>query len=124
MQRFENPFSVKLRARSTFVGEGTFSGKLYRVDWYPAASYLPGDKSLVWGEIYRIFDFDKLIPELDEYEEVLDDEAASLYWRQQVPVQLADGQSLVCWTYLYNRPTENLPVIEGGRFSKSPDLEE
>lgn len=118
MREFDNPFSSILRAGSEFAGEGSFLGKLYRVDWFPGAVYLPEEKSCVWGEIYQVFDFEKLILELDKYEAVLDDEAASLYLRRQVPVQLADGQQLVCWTYLYNQPTGNLPVVEGGRFTK------
>ncbi|GHB69762.1 gamma-glutamylcyclotransferase family protein [Persicitalea jodogahamensis] len=116
MRGHENPFSQTLRAGSEFVGKGHFTGKLYRVDWYPGALYLPDEQSLVWGEVYRLFDFEKLIPELDEYEDVLVDEAASLYLRREVPVNLTDGQQLVCWTYLYNQPIGHLPVIEGGKF--------
>lgn len=94
------------------------------MDWYPGALYLPGSESRVWGEVYQIFDPKMLIPELDEYEEVLDEEAASLYLRRQVPVWLTDGRTLICWTYLYNQPTENLLVIEAGRFGNPPNFDE
>lgn len=117
MRSYDNQYAVALRAGTEWVGEGSFPGKLYRVDWYPGAVYFPDVKSKVWGEVCRIFDFEKLIPELDDYEDVLDDESASLYLRRQVPVQLVDGQLLDCWTYLYNQPTGNLPIIEGGKFS-------
>lgn len=116
MRGHDNPFAATLRVGAEWVGEGSFSGKLYRVDWYPGAVYSPKIKSRVWGEVYQLIDFEKLIPELDDYEDVLENKAASLYLRQQVPVQLTDGRYLDCWTYLYNQPTECLPLIEGGRF--------
>lgn len=123
MRGYDNPFAAALRTGAEWVGEGSFSGKLYRLDWYPGALYLPGNELRVWGEVYQIFDFEKLIPDLDQYEDVMDDEAASLYLRRQVPVQLVDGQLLDCWTYLYNQPTEHLAIIKGGRFRNSPDFD-
>ena len=117
MRGFGNPFSTKLCTASEFVGTGYFSGKMYRVDWYPGAIYDPESTSLVWGEIYQVFDFEKLITELDIYEDVLEDESASLYLRRQVPVQVDDGKQLTCWTYLYNQPTHRLPLVEDGRFT-------
>ena len=44
MREFENPFATQLRARATFIAEGFFQGKLYRVSWYPGAVY---DLSLI-----------------------------------------------------------------------------
>lgn len=116
---FNNPFATKLRSESSFVGTGYFPGRLYRVDWFPGAVHLPEEKSRVWGEVYHVFDFEKLILQLDEYEEVLDDEVASLYLRRQIPVVLDNGRQLICWTYTYNQPTENLPLIEDGRFENA-----
>ena len=86
------------------------------MDWYPGAVYLPEETSRVLGEVYWIFDFEKLIAELDEYEDVLEDEAASLYLRRQIPVLLDNGQQFTCWTYIYNQSAENLSLIEDGRF--------
>lgn len=116
MQGFENPFATKLRAGSDFVEKGCFLGNLYRVDWYPGAIYEPESKTLVWGEVYRLFDFEKLITELDMYEGLGEDETTSQYLRRRVSVLLDNGQELICWTYIYNQSTDNLLLIEGGRF--------
>lgn len=119
MNGFDNPFASVLRSKSTLVGEGYFMGKLYRISWYPGAVYLPGDQdqSRVFGEIYQIHEFDDLIKKLDAYEEVCEDEIASLYLRKRVPVYQPDGSLVPCWTYLYNQHLHNLPLIESGRFT-------
>ncbi|MGR9088885.1 MAG: gamma-glutamylcyclotransferase, partial [Gammaproteobacteria bacterium] len=36
------------------------------------------------------------------------------YQRQQQPVRLDNGRSVMAWLYLYNRPTAGLEIIEAG----------
>ncbi|MGV3602443.1 MAG: gamma-glutamylcyclotransferase family protein [Dyadobacter fermentans] len=115
MQAFHNPYARKLRASSKYLGKGHFNGRLFRVEWYPGALYDPDAPTLVHGEIYQLHSLD-ILQELDEYEDVLEDEAASLYVRKVVPVR--GGQEAVrdCWVYLYNQPVLDLPLIEDGYF--------
>jgi len=82
----------------------------------------PDAPTLVHGEIYQLHSLD-ILKELDEYEDVLEDEAASLYVRKVVPVRdsqevVRGGEELVrdCWVYLYNQPVLDLPLIEDGYF--------
>jgi gamma-glutamylcyclotransferase (GGCT)/AIG2-like uncharacterized protein YtfP len=116
MQGFENPFAQKLRAFSSMKAKGYFHGRLYRIDWYPGALYDPAAPSKVFGEIY-LLQSPAILDELDEYEEVLDDEKASLYVRRIVPVISETGAEIACWTYLYNQPTDGLSLIGDGRFA-------
>lgn len=82
---FDNPFATRLRADATFVAEGTFPGQLYRVDWFPAAVYEVGRKSLVHGEIHEMAQPATLLAALDQYEEITEDESTSLYLRRAQP---------------------------------------
>jgi len=119
MQAFDNPYARKLRWSSNYIGKGYFNGKLFRVEWYPGALYEPDAPTYVHGEIYQLHSLE-ILKELDDYEDILEDEAASLYVRKVVPVR--DGQEVVrdCWVYLYNKPVSDLPLIEDGYFKTKP----
>lgn len=119
MQAFDNPYARKLRLSSNYIGKGYFSGKLFRVEWYPGALYEPDAPTRVHGEIYQLHSLE-ILKELDKYEDVLENEAASLYVRKVVPVR--DGQEVVrdCWVYLYNKPVSDLPLILDGYFKTKP----
>ena len=115
MQNFTNPFAEKLRLTAIFEGAGFFTGKLYRIDWYPGALFEENGKSRVYGEIYKLTSL-SVLKELDEYEDVFEDETSSLYLRKVVPVIMENGAQLLCWTYLYNQPIEADKQIITGRF--------
>lgn len=119
MQGFDNPYARKLRLSSNYIGKGYFNGKLFRVEWYPGALYEPGAPTRVHGEIYQLNSLE-ILEELDEYEDVLEDEAASLYVRKVVPVRNSQEADIPCWAYLYNQPVSDLPLIEGGYFKTKP----
>ena len=119
MQAFDNPYARKLRLSSNYIGKGCFKGKLFRVEWYPGALYEPDAPTLVHGEIYQLHS-PEILKELDEYEDVLEDEAASLYIRKIIPVTGNDGTPIDCWVYLYNQPVLDLPLIEDGYFKIKP----
>ncbi len=114
---FDNPFSKQLRDASAYISEGTFTGCLYLVSWFPAAVYLPGSPQQVHGEIYRMEEPASLLPVLDEYEDVHADPELSLYVRRVIPVLASDKRIFNCWTYLYNRSAEGLRQLYSGRFT-------
>jgi gamma-glutamylcyclotransferase (GGCT)/AIG2-like uncharacterized protein YtfP len=118
MQGFDNPFTERLSMQSRFAGYGYFSGMLYQISWYPGAVYDEKSTSRVYGEIYQLSNESALWKELDEYEDVLEDENASLYLRRTVPVILTDLSVISCWTYLYNQSLEGLSFIPDGDFRK------
>jgi len=126
MQGFDNPYARKLRLSSSYIGKGYFNGKLFRVEWYPGALYEPDAPTRVQGEIYQLNSLE-VLKELDEYEDVWEDEAASLYVRKVVPIRCGQegakgSQEVVmdCWVYLYNQSISDLPLIEDGYFKTKP----
>lgn len=119
MQAFDNPYARRLRLSSKYIGKGYFNGKLFRVEWYPGALYEPGAPTRVHGEIYQLTSLE-ILKELDEYEDVLEDEAASLYVRKVVPVRNSQEMVIPCWAYLYNKPITELPLIADGYFRTTP----
>lgn len=122
MRDFDNPYARRLRLSSNYIGKGYFNGSLFRVEWYPGAHYEPHAPTRVYGEIYELHS-PGILRELDEYEDVLEDESASLYVRKVVPVKCTqevggDSREVVvpCWVYLYNQPVTDLPLIADGYF--------
>ncbi|KQS32850.1 gamma-glutamylcyclotransferase [Dyadobacter sp. Leaf189] len=112
---FKNPVAQMLHAHSLFIDEGFFYGLLYQVEWYPGAIFTPDSTSKVYGEIFQLTS-PEILRELDEYEDVLENEAASLYLRIKIPVHLPNGNCLECWTYIYNQSVQDLRLIETGIF--------
>ena len=116
MQGFDNPFAEKLQKNAVFKGKGSFPGLLYAVSWYPGALYFEESNSPVFGEVYQMFNVPELLRDLDEYEDVFEDERASLYVRRVVPVRLHNGEIIDCWAYLYNQSVGGLQEIRSGDF--------
>jgi len=116
MNGFANPFAQRLHSLSTFAGPGSFPGLLYKISWYPGALFDEKSETRVYGELYRITDKETLLAELDEYEDVFEDEAKSLYLRKIIPVQMYDGTIIPSWVYLYNQDTNGLEQIKSGNF--------
>ena len=116
MKGFDNPFAEKLNKLSDFVGNGSFPGLLYQVDWYPGAVYSEEGGFAVFGEIYKMQNLPQLLKELDEYEDVFEDESVSLYVRRIVSIKMENDSVLDCWVYLYNQPVADLKQIESGLF--------
>ena len=116
MRGHNNSFAEKLHSLCDFEGNGYFSGLLYRIGWYPGAVHDYKSHFKVHGEIYKIQDSQDLIAELDDYEDVFEDESASLYVRRTISVTKADGSIVDCWVYLYNQSVADLPQIGSGSF--------
>jgi gamma-glutamylcyclotransferase (GGCT)/AIG2-like uncharacterized protein YtfP len=116
MQGFDNPFAEKLRTLSAYEGKGYFNGFLYRITWYPGAVLDEKSDSKVYGEVYRLTPGNELLKELDEYEDVFEDEKASLYVRRIVPITIESRSVIPCWVYLYNQPVTDYTLISSGNF--------
>jgi len=115
MKGFDNPYASVLQSASEYEGNGYFTGLLYLVSWYPGAVYSEGN-SKVYGEIYRLSGQEKLLKQLDEYEDVFENEKDSLYVRKIIPVVRTNAEVIHCWAYLYNQPVQELALIPEGDF--------
>lgn len=117
MKAFEHPMHLHLRTNTDYVGEATFQGKLYQVNWYPAVVSSMSTNDLVYGELYRVNNPEDLWPKLDKYEDADD---GGEYHRSIVDV-MRDGKTPIkAWTYLFNREISCYPYILSGRFKTDP----
>ena len=116
----KHPMAAHLRQHSQLVGRGHFPGRLYNLGLYPGAVYDSEASQAVYGEIYRMNNPDGLLLTLDHYEGINEAPPETFaepdeYVRELVPIQTESGP-LVCWTYLYNLPTDQLPQLTTGRY--------
>lgn len=106
-----------LEQNSTAVSEGSFPGVLYDIGDYPGAVYMPDSKMNVYGKILQISNSIETFNKLDAYEETgLEFEQPNEYLRKKILVKTIDGETIECWTYLYNHSIENKELIISGRY--------
>ena len=101
--------SLGLETQVRTLGPARIAGRLYHLGDYPAV--VPGGTGVVHGMLLG-FTGQALLDKLDAYE-LYDPEnpGRSEYCRVRVDL-LDSGQSV--WTYAYNRPVTNRPVIAAG----------
>ncbi len=97
-------------AGAEFAGSGKISGKMVRIDWYPAL--VPGADSFVRGELYLVSD--ETLGALDRFEGITPDATEPReYRRVKVPVFLESGETNDAWVWEWIGSLENVEPIEG-----------
>ncbi len=92
------PLSVAI-IRGRLLDLGEYPGLILHD---PLDSSAP-DPPTVPGELFEVPDLATLAA-LDRYEDFrADDPATSLFLRVEAQVTLHDGQTVMCWVYVYNR---------------------
>lgn len=108
----------RLLARyANFVAEGTYQGRLYKIDFYPGV--VPSNDPSEWvkGEVYSLREPSIILPKLDQYEECGPGfPEPTEYVRRCQEIVLSDGTKCSAWVYIYNRHTNNLTRISSGDF--------
>jgi gamma-glutamylcyclotransferase (GGCT)/AIG2-like uncharacterized protein YtfP len=98
-----------------YVGRGRIQAALFDLGIYPAA--VPDPDGIVWGEVYRAMDLDKVLAGLDDIEGYCADQPeSSLYLRVEVPVVYEDGITETTWVYFYNAPLGRAERIQSGDY--------
>ncbi|WP_158642995.1 gamma-glutamylcyclotransferase family protein [Mucilaginibacter ginsenosidivorax] len=111
-----NTYAQYLQQHCTLIGGGKFGGILYDVGHYPGATIDAITGRYVYGSIYLMDDAEKILPVIDEYEGIGAQEAKPHeYTRQLIEIDTEQGP-VVCWVYIYNWPTDNLPEVPGGDY--------
>ena len=109
---------ASVAARLRPIGEGHIRGTLYDFGRYPGAILDPASERGVYGTVYELPGDPAILARLDEYEECIPDAPdLSEYLRILHPVELAAGQTLDCWIYIYNRDLRSARIVESGRWS-------
>ena len=114
-----------LARHADFVGEGTYRGRLYKVDYYPGVVPSDDPADRVRGEVYSLRDFRIALPQLDHYEGCGPGfREPTEYVRRQEEIVLAEGAACTAWVYVYNRPVGGLVWIRSGDLGDLGDLGE
>ncbi|KJC44978.1 hypothetical protein UP09_15245 [Bradyrhizobium sp. LTSP885] len=117
MRGFDHPMAKLLAANADFLGEAQCRGRLYLVKHYPGLANSADPADIVHGELFRLRAPEVMLREFDMYEACGEGFAPPTeYVREMLPVTLADGSAGKAWTYIYNWPATDLPLIESGRF--------
>ncbi|MEY9754971.1 gamma-glutamylcyclotransferase family protein [Bradyrhizobium yuanmingense] len=117
MRGFDHPMARLLAGHAEFISEATCRGRLVLVKHYPGLLLSERASDIVHGELFHLRVPDELLRELDMYEACGEGyPEPTEYLRQMVEVTLPDGASEKAWTYVYNWPVTDLPIIESGRF--------
>ena len=117
MRGFDHPMARLLAANADFLGPAQCRGRLYLVRHYPGLVLSNDPADIVYGELFRLREPDALLREFDMYEACGEGfEQPTEYVRQMLPVTLADDTVGDAWTYIYNWPVMELPLIASGRF--------
>ena len=107
----------RLLLPATFIGAGTFQGRLYDLGSYPGAvpSADPADR--VHGEVYRLHDPVATLARLDHYEGCAETDAPPTeYIRAVADIALPAAGFVRAHLYLYQRPTDTLRRLASGDY--------
>ena len=106
-----------LNDHAKYLGRGFFQGKLYLVDYYPGAIASKRTQDKVVGDIYELYDSEKVFEKMDDYEECGPRFPKPWeYYRKEVTIHDDKGGTLSAWIYLYNKPTQSLKRLPSGDF--------
>ena len=108
------PDALALDVAGEFLGPCRFRGTMLDLGGFPGV--VPGDV-LCHGARWRVKDA-SVVPAMDEFEDVTDDPATSLYLRRKTAVLNEAGVETgeQAWIYIYNQKTDGFPVIEDGNW--------
>ncbi|MCB2014997.1 MAG: gamma-glutamylcyclotransferase family protein [Sphingobium sp.] len=110
-QGCDNAQARALTEMAEWLCTAQVSGRLLKVDWYPA---LTQGQGTVTGDIFRLHDPQAALALLDAYEECTSDFPQPWEYRREIVSADTPEGMLRAWTYLYNRPADELPGIPGG----------
>jgi gamma-glutamylcyclotransferase (GGCT)/AIG2-like uncharacterized protein YtfP len=116
-----HPSGERLRSEARLLGPASMPGRLYRVGWYPGLVEATVGSSRVHGEVYALTNPAGSLAWLDDYESIVPGkEASNEYVRAERAVQLASGQQISAWVYLYQWDVTGQQLVEDGCWRAAP----
>ena len=113
-----HPMGDRLRQEARLIGEASIEGKLFSLGKYPGLIEAAGAGARVHGEVYALNRPAAALRWLDAYEGILPgDQDQNDYKRVERPVQLASGEEIIAWVYVYQGPVAALSLIPDGRWT-------
>ena len=112
-----HPMGARLRRQARLIGEASIQGLLHDLGRYPGLVETADGQARVHGELYALHDPGAALIWLDAYEGMVPGcHDQNEYQRAERPVQLASGEEVAAWVYLYRKAVGCLPAIPGGRW--------
>jgi gamma-glutamylcyclotransferase (GGCT)/AIG2-like uncharacterized protein YtfP len=113
-----HPMGARLRREARLIGAASMQGRLYRLGRYPGLVEAAQAGARVHGEVYALNTPAAALRWLDAYEGILPgDQDQNDYKRVERPVQLASGEEIIAWVYVYHKPVAALSLIPDGRWT-------
>lgn len=100
------------------VGHAYIHGRLYDLGRYPGAVPSRDAQERVYGMLYKLLHFERVIRHLDEYEDYIPGNAGrSEFVRTKInAVVTTHDRHVTAWVYFYNRRIGNTPRIASGDY--------
>lgn len=115
--RLGKSMRARLQRESEYLGAATMPGRLFDLGRYPGLVAATKADEWVCGEVVRLADAARSLRWLDAYEGVRPNDATSLYERALRTVQLATGDKIDAWVYLYRGDVSRARHLPDGRWS-------
>ena len=119
---FENKASQLIQKHCRFIGDACMPGYIFDVGDFPGAVFDPRSPYKVYGELYEVLqDQEKLISELDHFEEIGPDFPEPQLYRKEIIQIPVNQKTMACLVYIYNLEWKHLPLITKGIYEKKKD---
>jgi len=100
---------------SDWMGVSQAQGLLYLIDWYPGLVSADAPDQWVEGDLYRMAAPEHILPLLDDFEECSPRFDHPLEYRREMVTVEQAGSLYRAWTYFYNHPVTNRPLIQADK---------
>ena len=107
-ESINHPLRNLLVRHGSFLGTGSYQGKLYDLGRYPGAIPSTSRQDRVVGEIFRLQEAEHVLKLLDKYE-------GPRFKREIVKVAIEDD-AIPCWAYLYKKSPSGRTLIPSGDY--------
>jgi gamma-glutamylcyclotransferase (GGCT)/AIG2-like uncharacterized protein YtfP len=120
LSRVQHPMGTRLRREARLLGKATTNGRLYSLGRYPGLVEAASPYR-VHGEVYDLEAPASTFEWLDGYEGIVPGKPElSPYERLERPVDLASGERLTAWVYLYRKSVRTRLEVVGGYWMPPP----
>ncbi len=103
------------RVRHAHGSAHVVGASLIQIDWYPGLVLREGGS--VHGELYELDDVAATLEEFDSYEDFSGYDSEGSLYRRSLVSALANGGSILAWTYIYLGDADAFPLIPSGRWT-------
>jgi gamma-glutamylcyclotransferase (GGCT)/AIG2-like uncharacterized protein YtfP len=109
-----HPMARRLGSGAKLLGKASAPGVLYDFGYYPGATFAPGHKTRVFGEVFAMHPASPLKAALDMYEGAENDASSSMYGPVEIEVEFERGGKRLAIVYALKRIPRYAKPVESG----------